>query len=456
MKQMVCEMCGGTDLIKQDGVFVCQTCGTKYSIEEAKKMMIEGNVDVSGSTVKVDDTGKVENYMMMANNAYASDNNKEAESYCNKIIEIDPTHSEAWLLKGIVAGWQTTGGNIRMDEFISCVSNALTNATSVEVLDNLADRAYKEYYKLTLAINKMKVDGIVAYSKNYRDYIQLPPTFLLWGIQIQMAYGSAFNAFQADKPEEERAKPRSLGSDLDLDDVSERCEAELISGGIKLWNASLDDYNSASDGYPTDYMLERMMEEGTIAMLMVGHAIPKDTSKITDSQKANIIKACKNMITMKEVWINLKSYTVSFSGGYESHPVSKYITMTSKQEATAEIRRCHEVIKICDPSYEVPVVAEPKPQAANSGGCYVATAVYGSYDCPQVWTLRRYRDYDLAESWYGRTFIRTYYAISPTLVKWFGHTEWFKKMWRGKLDRMVKNLQDKGYESTPYEDRDWR
>ena len=38
MKQMVCEMCGGTDLIKQDGVFVCQTCGTKYSIEEAKKM----------------------------------------------------------------------------------------------------------------------------------------------------------------------------------------------------------------------------------------------------------------------------------------------------------------------------------------------------------------------------------------------------------------------------------
>ena len=93
---------------------------------------------------------------------------------------------------------------------------------------------------------------------------------------------------------------------------------------------------------------------------------------------------------------------------------------------------------------------------APAGGCYVATAVYGSYDCPQVWTLRRYRDNDLAETWYGRAFIHTYYAISPTLVKWFGHTEWFKKMWRGKLDRMVKNLQDKGYESTPYEDRDWK
>lgn len=30
-------------------------------------------------------------------------------------------------------------------------------------------------------------------------------------------------------------------------------------------------------------------------------------------------------------------------------------------------------------------------------GCYVATAVYHSYNCPQVWTLRRFRDGVLAE-----------------------------------------------------------
>lgn len=91
----------------------------------------------------------------------------------------------------------------------------------------------------------------------------------------------------------------------------------------------------------------------------------------------------------------------------------------------------------------------------GGGGCYVATAVYGSYDCPEVWTLRRFRDHTLAATWYGRTFIRTYYAISPTLVKWFGHTEWFKKLWKGKLDRMVANLQADGVESTPYEDKNW-
>lgn len=93
--------------------------------------------------------------------------------------------------------------------------------------------------------------------------------------------------------------------------------------------------------------------------------------------------------------------------------------------------------------------------SSTSGGCYVATAVYGSYDCPQVWTLRRYRDNVLATTWYGRTFIRTYYAVSPILVKWFGHTEWFKNMWKGKLDCMVATLQNKGFEDTPYDDRQW-
>ena len=89
------------------------------------------------------------------------------------------------------------------------------------------------------------------------------------------------------------------------------------------------------------------------------------------------------------------------------------------------------------------------------GGCYVATAVYGSYDCPEVWTLRRFRDDVLAETWYGRLFIRLYYATSPTAVKLFGDTDWFQNFWRGKLDNIVANLQAEGFESTPYQDIDW-
>lgn len=89
---------------------------------------------------------------------------------------------------------------------------------------------------------------------------------------------------------------------------------------------------------------------------------------------------------------------------------------------------------------------------SGSGGCYVATAVYGSYDCPQVWTLRRFRDYTLSNTWYGRAFIRTYYALSPTLVKWFGKSNWFRTLWKCPLDKLVTYLGKRGFEDTPYKD----
>lgn len=92
-------------------------------------------------------------------------------------------------------------------------------------------------------------------------------------------------------------------------------------------------------------------------------------------------------------------------------------------------------------------------RAKSSGGCYVATCVYGSYDCPEVWILRRYRDNSLASSWYGRVFIKIYYAVSPTLVKIFGGCNWFKKLCRSMLDPMVEKLHTKGYENTPYSDK---
>lgn len=89
----------------------------------------------------------------------------------------------------------------------------------------------------------------------------------------------------------------------------------------------------------------------------------------------------------------------------------------------------------------------------QNNGCYIATCVYGSYDCPQVWTLRRFRDYSLDKTWYGRLFIKCYYAISPTLVKWFGETKWFRSFWKSKLDKMVADLNSKGVNDTYYHDK---
>lgn len=92
-------------------------------------------------------------------------------------------------------------------------------------------------------------------------------------------------------------------------------------------------------------------------------------------------------------------------------------------------------------------------QSHQEGGCYVATCVYGSYDCPEVWTLRRFRDDTLDATWYGRLFIKCYYAISPTIVKWFGDTRWFKSFWKKRLDKMVQDLNAKGVKNTQYNDK---
>ncbi len=78
-------------------------------------------------------------------------------------------------------------------------------------------------------------------------------------------------------------------------------------------------------------------------------------------------------------------------------------------------------------------------RTTQSGACYVATAVYGSYDCPEVWVLRRFRDCNLAKSPAGRAFIRFYYATSPALVQICGETSGFKKIVKPILN---KNMID--------------
>ena len=120
-----------------------------------------------------------------------------------------------------------------------------------------------------------------------------------------------------------------------------------------------------------------------------------------------------------------------YLNGLSTLPLHRELSVYGEKEQSA-----YQEIKKRDASFTIP------EKTSNNSGCYVATAIYGSYDCPQVWTLRRFRDDCLAKSWYGRTFIRTYYTISPTLVKWFGHTAWFKNMWKPTLDRMVRRLNN--------------
>lgn len=94
MKQLKCEMCGSADIVKQDGVFVCQSCGTKYSVEEAKKMMVEGTVEVQG-TVKVDSSEDLKKLYQAARNARETCDDATALKHYENISAKDPDSWEA-------------------------------------------------------------------------------------------------------------------------------------------------------------------------------------------------------------------------------------------------------------------------------------------------------------------------------------------------------------------------
>jgi len=417
MKQLTCEMCGSTDLLKQDGVFVCQTCGTKYSLEEAKKMMIEGTVDVSGSTVKVDNSASINNFYTMAVSAYEAENKAEAENYCNKIIEIEPENYETWFLKGKAAGWQSTLAKLRIEESVQCFSKAVDYAPD-DKKDDIKKQAAEEVSDLSVALISLCCN----------NYISLPSD--------SNASSIVNNVIKT----QDYVTKLLVKCGVKADDFNSKIAIMMNNAATSAWrNTIVPNYKSS--GHPSKHDLTRLIEQSDGAIRVIETAIIIEKDK-----KENNKTRYENLIAINTLLIDAWSYTYS-NGGYIKETS---LSDEAKRLRIDSIMKWHEKIKEIDPTHVVPSRPVPK-----SGGCYVATCVYGSYDCPEVWTLRRYRDYTLAETWYGRAFIHTYYAISPTIVKLFGNTKWFKKMWKGKLDRMIADLQSKGVENTPYNDREW-
>ena len=353
MKQIVCEMCGGNEFVKTDGMMVCQACGTKYTVEEAKKMMIEGTVDVSGSTVKVDQAEELNNLYILARRAKDTNNYGDAQKYYEQLVVKDPN---SWEANFYAVYYQSMNCKIAQIQNAAITLSNCEGAVLQLIKDNVSD------------------------------------------------------------PQEQVKAVDEMG-------------ASLIRISRVLYDGAKSHYNGIGDSVRSDYtqeMLNRCCAARDICYNFGNYVI----KFFGDEYGKDIAVPCWKM------GIILHNGVMTYFAQKENN---KNIIMDYASK-----------IQKYDSSYQAPKVN------TSSGGCYVATAVYGSYDCPQVWTLRRYRDYKLAKTWYGRAFIRFYYAVSPTLVKWFGHTRWFKKMWRGKLNRMVEDLQQKGYECTPYEDRDWR
>lgn len=128
--------------------------------------------------------------------------------------------------------------------------------------------------------------------------------------------------------------------------------------------------------------------------------------------------------------------TLWTSYGINSEYIEKRIA-TGIDQAKSPVRIAHSKDKKADSE-------KASKGSGKSEGCYIATAVYGSYDCSQVIILRRYRDNVLSTHFFGRAFIRIYYFISPWLVANFADKKWFNSFFRKRLDQMIIDLKAKG------------
>ena len=95
-------------------------------------------------------------------------------------------------------------------------------------------------------------------------------------------------------------------------------------------------------------------------------------------------------------------------------------------------------------SYRMSAVPDEAPAPVRKKeGCYIATAVYGSYDAPQVLTLRRFRDQQLKKTALGRLFIRVYYRLSPPAAARLRNARHVNRLVRRCLDRWVQHLEQR-------------
>lgn len=366
MKAMVCELCGSNDIVKQDDYFVCQHCGTKYTLEEAKKLL---------GTVKIDTSEELENLFELARRARETNDSESAAKYYDSILVKVPS------------SWEATF----YSTFYKAASCKIMNiASAANSVANVLPAVFK---LINEKEDKNKVENavceVISQTKNIN-----------W-----LLYSAAFNHYKKHE--------KADNSMQEFVDRRYACFMSVMSFSV-AWK-------------PID---ESVKKSNTV----VFHA----TSACETAQK---------MIVDSYNYFYNQNAGLATQHLYESH--SK--TIDSVEEIIQGFNPSHKKPSL--KKYEVP--ASTTRESSKSSGCYVATAVYGSYDCPEVWTLRRYRDYTLAETWYGRAFIHTYYAISPTLVKWFGNTEWFRKMCKPTLDRMVAKLNRKGVAGSPYKDRNW-
>ncbi|MBQ2783054.1 MAG: hypothetical protein IJE94_07670 [Oscillospiraceae bacterium] len=385
-----------------------------------------------------------------AESLYAAKKYKEAVKICLELVNEKEQVKEAWLLaaKSLLFSMGSPLNEESNKALFTTVGKAYAAATTfaeVQEIEHEVTDALNEWEEEKRKKTLVKLESNPTLDQ-FNEYLFQDSGYARMRISFSLETIKAIRSVPddgTDKQErgEEKGRSKSTAEEGDVENYKllvYETALRVFEETKKILTEKSDIHADAASNFAS-IVLERLLT----AEAMVRFSIPK--KGISAKESGERLKTFAKIITYR---LDALIYP-------NGKALSLYLG--NREEDINEIKDTYSKIKKIDPTFVAPALPSVEPITPKNlnGGCYVATAVYGSYDCPQVWTLRRFRDYTLAKTWYGRALIRTYYAISPALVSWFGHTDWFKKLWRGKLDGMVAKLNATGVESTPYEDKKW-
>ncbi len=127
----------------------------------------------------VETSQMIENLFILSQNAFDSENYVDAENYANRIIELDATNSDAWLMKGNCAGKATDGKQFRFLESINCWNTCLANASKDDFEDyqftvrtNCIDIAVAYVLKTAIGFKNKPGEESLKQIKDTIDYME--------------------------------------------------------------------------------------------------------------------------------------------------------------------------------------------------------------------------------------------------------------------------------------------
>lgn len=118
MKRIVCDTCGSGDLTKQDDVWVCRHCGSKYVIEE-----LAGASD-DQSAVPYTREDQIQDLLTDAGEKFNADRYDAAINAYGRVLRIDSKNLWAISNRGNAYGWKTSVNESYMDKAVEATRHA--------------------------------------------------------------------------------------------------------------------------------------------------------------------------------------------------------------------------------------------------------------------------------------------------------------------------------------------